>query len=41
MLDATKLIAQCRGEFVYSNGTFPEVYPKESNKSMKAADKLQ
>ena len=27
--------------FVYSNGTFPEVYPKYSNKSMQEAEMLQ
>ena len=36
-----KSITQCRGEFVYPNGTFPEVYTKESNKSMKSVETLQ
>ena len=38
---ATKSNTQCRGEFVYSNETFPEVYPKEINKSMQLAETLQ
>ena len=41
MIDATNSIMQCRGKFVYSNGTFPELYPKQSNNSMQGLDKLQ
>ena len=41
MLAATKSITQCKGVFVYFNRTFPEVYPKESNKIMQAAETLQ
>ena len=41
MTAATKLITQYRSAFVYSNGTFPEVYPKESNKSMQVEETSQ
>ena len=41
MPTATKSIMQCKGVFVYSNRTFPEVYPKESKMSIKAAEMLQ
>ena len=37
---ATKSITQYRGAFVNPNGTFPEVYPKESNKSTQAVETL-
>ena len=41
MPSAKKSIMKCKCVFVYSNGTFPEVYPKEINKIMQVADKLQ
>ena len=41
MTAATKSITQCKGKFVYSNETLPEVYPKESNKSMQAVVMFQ
>ena len=41
MPSATKSITQCKGAFVYSNGTYPEVYPKENNKMGSAAETLQ
>ena len=41
MPSATKSITQCKGAFVYSNGTYPEVYPKEDNKMGSAAETLQ
>ena len=38
---ATKSITQCKGAFVYYNGTLTAFYLKESYKSMKAADLLK
>ena len=40
MIAATKSITQCRGVFVYSIGTFLEVYLKDRNKSVKAVGML-
>ena len=41
MTSATKSITQCKGAFVSFNRTLPEVYPKESNKIMQAAETLR
>ena len=41
MPSATKSITQCKGAFVYSNGTYPEMYPKEDNKMGSAKETLQ
>ena len=38
---ATNSITQFKGEFIYSNGTPPEVYPKWSNKSVQVSETLQ
>ena len=40
MIATTNSIVQFKGAFVYSNCTFPEVYPKERNNSMQAAETL-
>ena len=37
----TKSITKYKCAFVYYYGTLPEVYPKESNKSMHAAETLK
>ena len=37
----TNSITQCKGASLYSDGTLPGVYPKESNISMKVAEKIQ
>ena len=41
MIATTNSIVQFKGVFVYSNVTFPKVYPKDSNKSIQAADILK
>ena len=39
--DKTKSITQCTGSWVYTNGSFIEVHPKEHNQSITASETLQ
>lgn len=41
MPSSVKSITQCKGAFVYSNGTYAEIYPKEDNTQVSAAATLQ